>query len=231
MYLDASMECSTKSNSYVAAIGMLLLWCVMFIPALFFGCKWLGQHKITVNQFLWLLTIPPLVFGFLIWINRKNFELRLQERDAFENQFIFKFMLKPYRERLQLGRENGECVYLFRCFLLSVACILPNDWQTRLFCSSFVLLLFLYLHQQLQPFESNRLNTIESCSIVSLVLIDFSIFMMNSHLELSVIETATDILVALSFVPFMAYILFLVYDNLILRVFFLVLKTVNKKYA
>ena len=227
MFLDASIQCSTNSNTYIASVVLLLLWCIMFIPALYFGCRLLGRYRITVNQFLLLLTVPPLVIGFLILINQRNYELRLQEKDAFEIRFIFKSICKPYRKKL-MGRECGECIYLVRSFLLSMACILPNDWQTRLFYSGSILLFFLFLHRQTQPFKMARLNTIESCCVVCLLLMDFLIFIMNSHLKKSVIENATDVFVVLSFTPFIVYILFVVYD-VIVRIYFLVLKIVAVK--
>ena len=235
MFLDASVKCSTRESTILVCALFLLFWCVMFIFALFVGCRWLSHCTITLNQFLILLTVPPLIIVFWIRIRATFIKRKLNYNKARSAKHLLRIISGPYRLKEGTSRDEPQtrivwdCIYLSRCFVMSLVCVLPNESLDRLLLVCAVLLFFLVLHLHARPFEMARMYQIESCSSVSLLLMAFSCFIMNSHVESAIILKATDVFIAMSFTPVIAYALFLLHDVILVYVVDYIEKTINKR--
>lgn len=236
MFLDASVPCSSRKGIMAFCILMLLCWCLMFVLALFVGCRWLSCCKITVNRFLVMITVPPSCLLFWIRIQRKKKNHKSKEDgklrydEAKDAKYILRAISEPYRfmkdnQLVLQQRRRGkrvepsynevivwDCVYLLRCFALSLACVLPNESLNRLLWTCTVLLFFLVLQLHVHPYKMARVNQIETYSVVALLLMSFSCFIMNSHVESSIIVAVTNFFVVLSFIPLIAYTVFILID-------------------
>ena len=224
MFLDASIKCSTRKSIFMVCALLILCWCVMFILALYIGFRWLSRFKITYSQFLVCLTVPPILFVFWIRIRKAYAERKLRYSEAKCAKYLLKTISGAYRlkEKTLRGEpQTGivwDCIYLLRCFAMSLACVLPNKSLDRLLLVCAVMLFFLVLHLHAKPFKIARVNQIELCSSVSLILMAFSCFIMNSHVESAIIEEVTNVFIVLSFAPVIAYVAFLLSDLILMIV-------------
>ena len=71
---------------------------------------------------------------------------------------------------------------------MSLACVLINEPFDRLVMVCVIMLLFLVLHLHVKPFKMVRMNQMEVLSSVSILLMAFFCFIMNSHVKLSLIH-------------------------------------------
>ena len=219
------MECSERRNVLLVCTLLILCCCLMFVIGLLFGCRWLSCCKITVNHFLFILTIPPTILVFWVKIRKPDIKRKLNHNQAKSAKYVLEIVSGPYR--MKENRSRGEpqtgmvwdCIYLLRCFLLSLACVLLNKSIDRLVVVCFILVLFRFLHLHVKPFKMARANQMEVLSSLSLLLMTSLCFIMNSHVESTIIEIAMDMLVLLSFAPTIVYIAFILYDVCLIFVF------------
>ena len=224
MFLDASIKCSDREAIFIVCILLILFWCSPFIIGLFFGCRWLSCCKITLNQFLIILTIPPTVLIFYIKIRKPDIQRRLNHHQASTSKYILQ-IIGPYRMKKNAFRgepQTGivwDCIYLLRCFVMSLACVLLNESFDRLVMVCVIMLLFLVLHLHVKPFKMVRMNQMEVLSSVSILLMAFLCFIMNSHVKSTIIENVMYMFVVCSFTPIIAYVAFIFYDVILEFVF------------
>ena len=226
MFLDASIKCSDREDIFIICIFLILFWCLMFPIGLFFGCKWLSCCKITLNCFLLIVTIPPIILILFIKIRRPDMRKKnLNQNQTKSAKYILEIINGPYRMKRNIPRgepQTGivwDCFYLLRGFVLSFACVLLSESTDRLVMIWFILLIFLVFHLHVKPFKMARMNQMEILSSVSLLLMSSCCFIMNSHVESTIIFFIMDMFVVLSFIPIIAYIAFILYDVIFIFVF------------
>ncbi|XP_066925882.1 uncharacterized protein [Clytia hemisphaerica] len=217
-FIDATEEFSYSTTTVTCSIILVMLWCVLFIIALYKATNWLQNCKITPNQFLTIVTLPPLIFVFWPLIKLGMLENGLTESDARIAKHILDTIYQGYcyldieNAQPKGWKINWECVYLTSRFLLAVSCVFCTNPEDRLKYISIILLMHFFAHQICQPLNTHRLNAVESVCLVSLNLMNSVASIAQFSLRAGIVEDITNVFVALSFAPFIAYVIFRMID-------------------
>ncbi|XP_066918639.1 uncharacterized protein [Clytia hemisphaerica] len=215
-FIDATIQFTYESHITMASLLILLLWSMPFIFVLYIASIWLEDCKITPNQFLIILTFPPLVILWWCYNKRIVQNAQLNARDAKTAKHLLDIIHRPCT--LQTNSDKGkikmvtESFYLTSRFLLVVACTFAIRAEDRLWSVTVCLLMHLVCVHTLNPFVTKPLNTFESTCIMSLVLMNMTSYIIQSSLVEHIVVGAISGTIVLSFAPFNVYVLVCVVD-------------------
>ena len=171
LFYDGNIECLQAWQSIF--IGYIVLFAVPFIFAVYWASQKLQKDSISVKEFLasCILPIPFLIYWSLQHFKRANAVYHPPE-DTEEIKKIFHDSFRlPRPEQEESGTVYWESILIGRRFVLLCFHGFISDPMPRLFCLSCTCLLILIHHGIKQPYRNSKMNTCESISLLTLVII------------------------------------------------------------
>lgn len=171
LFYDGNIECLQAWQSIF--IGYIVLFAVPFIFAVYWASGKLQKNSISVKEFLasCILPIPFLMYWTVQHFKRANVVYH-PPKDTGEIKKIFHDSFRlPQPEKEESGTVYWESILIGRRFVLLCFHGFISDPMLRLFCLSCTCLLILIHHGIKQPYRNSKMNTCESISLLTLVVI------------------------------------------------------------
>lgn len=167
LYMEGSVQCYTTWQ-YVVMIGVAI-WVVPFSFSLHWSYVMLRKCQMTPNQFLFVITVPPVVIWYFIKSMRRRGRISLEKSDAMLAKHLLKVVSEPFRDSTEDGVHlQWESVLIFRKLVLAAVSAFVYYPIEKLYPLGFLLALFMTQHVLTQPYRKRVLNHLESISLVCL---------------------------------------------------------------
>ena len=179
LYIDGSIRCYQWWQ--FLTIATVCLWIGSYPVGIYTASWLLHTNKLATGRFLMSLLMPLPVIFYWIYIRisyHKDHTSRLDPNEQSDNGMdILDVLEGPFRK--QIGNKNisknyripWESALIGRRFVLILIKTFVIDAIVRLYLMAFFTVVFLLHHIYVRPFSSNHLNTIETISLIVLVII------------------------------------------------------------
>ena len=162
------------------------------------NCRYMRAYSISTNEFLMIVTFPPMAFYYMIlrpscWALRRGRYLVVYNHSRIEQTHILSILNEPFRSATgdhdhekRVGHEDGALIWkpilIGRRLLLIVVTTLVLSPMMKLYPFG-VLLVAFHIHDIVtKPYSSAKLNLLQSLStLVLFLLLMFNIFWAHSN--------------------------------------------------
>ena len=174
LFIQASIECYQPWQQIMVAV--FVGWIAPFPVVLYAACRMLRSHRISPNQFLWVLTFPPACLVFLF--RRCHHRSAKFDDDDGEGEDgnarwrILSVLNDPFRRNKNNNKALiWEPVLLGRRLLLIVMTTFILSPIMRLYPVALALLLFAVHDHLAKPYTSDNLNLAQFLSTLAMMML------------------------------------------------------------
>ena len=144
---------------------------VPFSASLYVSSSLLSQHMISPNDFLTTLLFPPILLPLFIR-SRLMGPRNLSEHDEMLAQIYLKDIYGPFRISETTEKPvRWESVLILRKLALVCASTFIVHPVGKLYTMLTLLVMFLYNHLRVQPYQDKMLNGVETCCMIMLCVL------------------------------------------------------------
>uniref|UniRef100_A0A7M5WVS0 Uncharacterized protein n=1 Tax=Clytia hemisphaerica TaxID=252671 RepID=A0A7M5WVS0_9CNID len=173
LHVQASIKCYTDWQYLIMAV--IALWVVPFPLVLYTGCRTLRSYRISPNEFLMILTIPPLSLFFLVIrpLAFTQYHFVFDQATLEEKDQILGVLNGPFKLNFKNQESHlvWEPVLILRRLLLIVTTTFISSPIIKLYPVGLLFFSFA-VHDFVQnPFDNQKLNFIQNVSMALLCLL------------------------------------------------------------
>uniref|UniRef100_A0A7M5UQ22 Uncharacterized protein n=1 Tax=Clytia hemisphaerica TaxID=252671 RepID=A0A7M5UQ22_9CNID len=171
LYTRASVKCFQPMQK--AILGIICLWIIPFPLVLYFGCRKLRVHKITPNEFLFMLTIPVSSVYYLVMrpcLCQSNY-IDLKPENLDDAAHMLSILNEPFHENKDGFQLMWEPILIARRLVLAAVTTFIISQMTKLYVTSLLLVLFTIHDYIAKPFNQKKLNFTQITSMLVLILL------------------------------------------------------------
>ena len=242
LYIQASVRCYQSWQHLV--VVFISLWIVPFPLVLYAGCRLLRSYRISPNEYLLILTIPPIAMYYMvvrpICDGRRCFVFDvyiIQERD-----YILSVLNEPFRSTSGTRDEEQqnaliwEPILIGRRLILIVMTTFVLSPIVKLYPVGLLLILFAVHDHVTKPYSSEKLNFLQFLSTLTLIMLLLlnmfwattnDVDLVESHQYFVLGEIFLVAEVVLLMLPFIAGLCYLAYKTIIFLIRLCIRKQVD----
>ena len=207
LFINGEIRCFTLYQ--IICFIFIGVFIAPFSITLLFACKWLKFGKITPYNFLSIMFFPPfaLYYGFHVYIRKQN--LLLNRKDAMLAKHLLLVINEPFRvcsggkkidERGH--RLEWEWILILRRIMLVSACRFISYDIAKMVPVTVMLLIFLFQHLHVKPYGTQKLNVLETISLMLLIVLTMVNMFWAFTEEFDLLGNETFIIIANAFFIF-----------------------------
>ena len=149
----------------------IIVTVVPFSASLYVSSSLLSRHMISPNEFLSTLLFPPIIL-FLYTRSRRREPRNVSTHEETIAQSYLEDIYGPFRLSKTTEKPvRWECVLILRKLALVCASTFIVHPVGKLYAMLTLLVMFLYNHLRVKPYQDKILNGVESCCMIMLCVL------------------------------------------------------------
>ena len=174
LYIQASVECFQDWQYLI--ILFMALWIIPFPLIPYFGCRSLRRYRISPNEFLMIMTFPPIAFYYIILRLTTCYRQRchvFDEHAIQERESILLVLNEPFRSTMEPSKNTliWEPILIFRRLILIALTTFILSPIVKLYPVCLVLVAISIHDYWVKPYSSDKLNLLQQLSTLVLILL------------------------------------------------------------